>query len=64
MSDVCFSPPALALLGVIASGVVAGFGLLYRNGVRSSDSEVAYLRAELTEAQKRLRAGASVMDEA
>jgi len=71
VSDACFSAPTLALLAPIVAAIVAGFGLLYRNGVRAQDSEIAYLRSELsdarndlTEATLRMRAGSVIMDEA
>lgn len=62
--DVCFTGPLLALIGPLALALSGAIGVLYRDGIKSRDQQIAYLTGELAAAHALLRAGIPVMDEA
>lgn len=64
MDPICVSGPVMLLLTPVVTGIVAGFGLLYRDAVKSRESQIVYLTAELSEAHKRLSLAAPLMEEA
>jgi hypothetical protein len=64
VSEACFSGPALLLLTPIVAGIVTGFGLLWRDGIKSRDAHILYLSGQLTLAHNRLQRGIPVMDAA
>lgn len=64
MDPICVSGPVMLLLTPVVTGIVAGFGLLYRDAVKSRESQITYLTVELSEAHKRLQIATPLMEEA
>lgn len=64
MEAVCISGPVMLLLTPIVAGIVAGFGVLYRDAIKSRDGQIGYLTSELSEAHKRLQRAAPLMAQA
>jgi hypothetical protein len=58
----------LTLLGIVLGAVLApvltAFGILYRDGVKSKDLQIADLNTRLTEATDSLRQSSTAMGEA
>jgi hypothetical protein len=64
MGEACFSPATIALLVPIAAALVAGFGILYRDGLKSRDDQILDLIDQRNDLFNQLRGAAPVLDEA
>jgi hypothetical protein len=64
LGESCFSGPVLVLLAPIAAAAVGALGILYRDGLKSRNEQIADLSERLDLAHERLQTGIPVMDEA
>jgi hypothetical protein len=64
LGEACFSPALIALLTPIVAALVAGFGILYRDGNKSRNDQILDLIEQRDNLLNQLRGAAPVLDEA